>query len=118
MTGVADGGIRHVESPLSEWGGEPRRDEQAALHRLLSSGDAVCADDPVKDRWVDTDPRHAGGLKILCSTCPVQQACLRYALDYDVDGVWGGTTAAERRRLRGSKRPEPVQFRPFLEYSS
>jgi hypothetical protein len=34
----------------------------------------------------------------LCQECPVRVACAQYALDHrDVRGVWGGTTAAERR---------------------
>ena len=44
----------------------------------------------------DPDPALA-----LCSRCPVQAPCLATALDLgDVDGVWGATTAAERRAMR------------------
>lgn len=44
--------------------------------------------------------------KQLCAGCPFQAACLEYAMTAQgasgvyVDGVWGGTTAAERRALR------------------
>ena len=42
----------------------------------------------------------------LCSTCPVKLACLQEALSNDYDGIWGGTTAADRRALRlNAKRP-------------
>jgi len=38
--------------------------------------------------------------KAICARCPIQQACLDYALDASpIQGVWGGTTEAERRRL-------------------
>lgn len=38
--------------------------------------------------------------KAICARCPIQQACLGYALDASpIQGVWGGTTEAERRRL-------------------
>lgn len=36
----------------------------------------------------------------LCRTCDVQGACLAWALDVgDCHGVWGGTTARERRAM-------------------
>jgi len=39
--------------------------------------------------------------KEICASCPVQEACLAYALTTNqTDGVWGGMTATERRRLR------------------
>lgn len=35
-----------------------------------------------------------------CHTCPVQGACLAWALNVgDLHGVWGGTTARERRAM-------------------
>ena len=37
----------------------------------------------------------------VCSTCPVVDECLSYALDADQrSGIWGGTTAEQRRRIR------------------
>lgn len=39
--------------------------------------------------------------KEICERCPVQDACLAYALGNADDwGVWGGTTGPERRRMR------------------
>jgi WhiB family redox-sensing transcriptional regulator len=38
--------------------------------------------------------------KKACSLCKVRIDCLEYALTLDVDGVWGGTTPAERKRIR------------------
>lgn len=36
----------------------------------------------------------------LCRTCPVQGSCLAWALQVgDLHGVWGGTTARERRAM-------------------
>jgi WhiB family redox-sensing transcriptional regulator len=38
--------------------------------------------------------------KTICARCGIQRACLGYALDAGpVQGIWGGTTEAERRRL-------------------
>lgn len=37
----------------------------------------------------------------MCRTCPVREDCLLFALETkQVDGIWGGTTEEERRRLR------------------
>lgn len=34
-----------------------------------------------------------------CKTCPVQQACLEWAIENDEEGVWAGTTRPQRRRM-------------------
>jgi len=36
----------------------------------------------------------------ICASCEAKTECLEYALKWDVDGYWGGTTEADRRRLR------------------
>jgi WhiB family redox-sensing transcriptional regulator len=37
----------------------------------------------------------------LCATCPVRAQCLEYALrNKETHGIWGGTTADQRRRMR------------------
>lgn len=47
------------------------------------------------------DDGDAGAAKAICATCPVRQACLEYAIvTRQADGVWGGLTEVERRRLR------------------
>jgi WhiB family redox-sensing transcriptional regulator len=39
--------------------------------------------------------------KAVCRECPVQTACLEFALVTNQDsGVWGGTSEEERRKLR------------------
>ncbi len=38
--------------------------------------------------------------KAVCATCPHAAACLDLALATGADGVWGGTTARERRGMR------------------
>ena len=43
--------------------------------------------------------------KKVCRPCPVKGTCLSRALDYGPEaGIWGGTTEAERRRLRRRRR--------------
>jgi WhiB family redox-sensing transcriptional regulator len=43
--------------------------------------------------------------KAICATCPVRQPCLEYALaNRERDGVWGGATEKERRRIIRQRR--------------
>ena len=68
----------------------------------------------MKEKWTDlanckdTDPGifyhnqidyDLEALKI-CVDCPVMDACLLHALANHENGVWGGTTEGERRRMR------------------
>lgn len=53
------------------------------------------------DQW-HPSPIHERAATKLCRSCPVQTACLRYALDNpELEGVWGATTTAQRAALRG-----------------
>jgi WhiB family redox-sensing transcriptional regulator len=39
--------------------------------------------------------------KAFCRSCPVQHACLEFAIETNQeDGIWGGKDETERRRLR------------------
>ena len=58
---------------------------------------------------VGTDPeawfpgkggRLSGFQKRVCDACPVREACLEYALEFRLGGIWGGTTEIERRTMR------------------
>ena len=41
----------------------------------------------------------------VCGECPVQEACLEYALSHRIDhGVWGGASERERRRIARQRR--------------
>ena len=43
--------------------------------------------------------------KSICADCPVREACLEYALaNRERDGVWGGATERERRRIVRQRR--------------
>ena len=47
----------------------------------------------------------AAEAKAICADCPVRQACLEYALAHrEREGVWGGATERERRRLIRQRR--------------
>jgi len=43
--------------------------------------------------------------KAVCDTCPVRQPCLEHALSLrEREGVWGGLTERERRRILRQRR--------------
>ena len=77
-----------MDTDRSDW-----RDRAACLHAdpdlffpISTAGPAL--------RQVDEAKR-------ICRTCPVQAPCLAWALRQGIaSGVWGGTTAEERRAIR------------------
>ncbi|GAB7043731.1 MULTISPECIES: WhiB family transcriptional regulator [Catenuloplanes] len=91
----------------------PRPQEVAAARkdpRLLRALDERSLDEAWRTRGVcqSVDPETffpapnepADGAIALCGSCPVQGACLAWALEVgDCHGVWGGTTPRERRAM-------------------
>ncbi|MGH9102430.1 MAG: WhiB family transcriptional regulator [Acidimicrobiales bacterium] len=62
-------------------------------------------------RGVDSDVFYPGPddeaeqAKAICDLCPVRQPCLEHALAHrEREGVWGGTTERERRRILRQRR--------------
>ena len=50
--------------------------------------------------------REIRAAKAVCDSCPVEAACLQFAMKTNQEsGVWGGKSEEERRRLRASGRP-------------
>ena len=55
---------------------------------------------PATDEDDDAEPA-----KAVCGECPVRQACLEHALAHrEREGIWGGTTERERRRILRQRR--------------
>lgn len=51
------------------------------------------------------DETEAAIAKAVCTTCAVRVACLEYALNHrEKEGVWGGATERERRRIVRQRR--------------
>jgi WhiB family transcriptional regulator, redox-sensing transcriptional regulator len=51
------------------------------------------------------DDADAAEAKAVCGECPVRQPCLEHALFYrEREGVWGGATERERRRIIRQRR--------------
>jgi WhiB family redox-sensing transcriptional regulator len=44
--------------------------------------------------------------KLVCARCPVRESCLAYAMQAGtpLQGIWGGTSEADRARMRRSSR--------------
>jgi WhiB family redox-sensing transcriptional regulator len=62
--------------------------------------DAACRDLDTAVFFPDTEEEVAAALAV-CAACPVREACLEFALvTRQDDGVWGGMTETERRRVR------------------
>ena len=51
------------------------------------------------------DDTAAEPAKAVCAECAVREACLEYALGFrEKEGVWGGCTERERRRIIRQRR--------------
>lgn len=42
----------------------------------------------------------ANQAKKICATCPYLAECLAYAMSTPQEGIWGGTSANERRKMK------------------
>ena len=57
------------------------------------------------DVFYPATDEEADEAKAVCDQCPVRQLCLEHALaSRERDGVWGGLTERERRRLIRQRR--------------
>ncbi len=62
--------------------------------------DAACRDLDV-DLFFPDSESDSGPALAVCADCPVRDACLDFALrSRQLDGIWGGHSESERRRLR------------------
>lgn len=62
---------------------------------------ANCAGTDTEDWFTDsTIYVNKDTLKKICNACEAQDECLKYALEYNVQGYWGGTSELERIRVR------------------
>ena len=57
------------------------------------------------DSFYPASDEEAEAAKAICAVCPVREPCLEYALaNRERDGVWGGATERERRRIIRQRR--------------
>jgi len=61
--------------------------------------DALCREHPELS-WYPPPGASDRLLRAICGMCLVSSECLAFAMANDEDGIWGGTSANERRKLR------------------
>jgi WhiB family redox-sensing transcriptional regulator len=65
--------------------------------------ESACAGHANPDLWFPRglDIRVVWEATAVCEQCPVIKQCLAYAVDHpDLEGIWGGKTGGERKRIR------------------
>lgn len=66
--------------------------------------EAACRDSDPRLFWPDQGEKIAAAIAV-CAECPVREQCLDYAItNGEHDGIWGGTSARARQRLRRARR--------------
>jgi Transcription factor WhiB/Phage integrase family len=79
------------------------------LRRPAWMADAACKDQPT-ELFFPTRGETTEAARAICATCPVSADCLEYAVianQRDDVGIWGGTSARQRRKIRAAlPRPE------------
>ncbi|MEV0151199.1 MULTISPECIES: WhiB family transcriptional regulator [unclassified Nonomuraea] len=54
--------------------------------------------------WERLPAWHTACARRICLGCPVRVQCLTWAVETgEADGMWGGTTPVERRRIRATR---------------
>lgn len=61
--------------------------------------------DPQVFHPAEEDEAGSDAARAICELCPVVESCLEFAISArEKEGVWGGLTARERRRLMRHRR--------------
>lgn len=58
---------------------------------------------PQRREELEAERRRVEEAKAVCARCIVRDACLKYAVENDLLGIYGGYTERERRVLTGKK---------------
>ena len=96
--------------PWTWWSGErgqtaapdPKEQSMNTNWRKLSACEGL---DPDIFYPASEDDAASAPAKAVCETCPVKQPCLEHALENrEREGVWGGMTERERRRMIRQRR--------------
>jgi WhiB family redox-sensing transcriptional regulator len=77
---------------------------QLPTRNLDWKADAACRDLDTNLFFPSSEDDAAPALQV-CASCPVRETCLEFALSTrQDDGVWGGLSEGDRRRLRRRRR--------------
>lgn len=75
------------------------------MNQLWHSAAACRGLDPLIFYPVTDEDAEAETAKTVCAECPVREPCLEHALgSREKDGIWGGATERERRRIIRQRR--------------
>jgi WhiB family transcriptional regulator, redox-sensing transcriptional regulator len=55
---------------------------------------------PKAGKGITGEKERVDKARAICSTCPVKKECLNYAIEHECQGIWGGTTDSERKKIR------------------
>ena len=58
---------------------------------------------------------YINALRSICAQCPIWAECLKYAMENESYGVWGGMTSVERTSLRDPKKYPNQRARAVAE---
>jgi WhiB family transcriptional regulator, redox-sensing transcriptional regulator len=104
---------------------DPRRPRRAAEGRAVSGARSrTHGTRPVVGEWADdaackgaSADQFFPGTRVsnaeiarraaICHTCPVAAPCLDHAIHWHEPGIWGGTTAQQRRRIKAGTLDRP-----------
>lgn len=86
---------------------DPDAPELPSLEDLLRKPEwmsrATCAGMGTRPFFHGRGGDRGDAAKAVCAGCPVREECLAFALaDPLILGIWGGTGAAERAKMRGA----------------
>lgn len=71
------------------------------MRNPLTFENANCAGTDPEAWWPESGPRwETDTPRRVCGNCVEVNDCLEWALHYEADGIWGGTTAADRKEIR------------------
>jgi WhiB family redox-sensing transcriptional regulator len=81
--------------------------------------DAACRGQGAERFVLPKGSGEAREAKRICSRCPVTEECLRFALrEPGIKGIWAGTSARERDRMRAAARRASVDVPPSSSETS
>lgn len=80
---------------------------RTAVPTVPTFNNAACLQaDP--DLWFPEKGAQSGAAKQVCRHCPAINDCLAYALQFDLHGVWGGTSQRERHKIQDAAGMHPM----------
>jgi WhiB family redox-sensing transcriptional regulator len=89
----------------------PMPDLSDLIARPSWQKDAACRGYGTERFILPTGSREVREAKRICSRCPVTEQCLTFALrDPGIKGIWAGTSARERDRMRAVARKAKVDL--------